>query len=261
VLRFALLRKGPALERRALPRDWWTPVGRAVITLVLVAIAPGSASLPSVGAAAARPVQSAPTIGPETEAPQVEVGATVRVDVVVHDVVDLNAADVRVAFDPTLLAVVDADPGTDGIQVELLDGFLKPDFVLANSADNETGVVRHAATQLNPSPPATGSGALARITLRALRSGTSSLSIQTQKLVHPSGDPIAMEVRSIVLIIGVGGPTRTPPPTATETPPPTPSPPGTPPPTATVTAEATFDATPGPERHAIYCPFSYKYRK
>jgi len=238
------------------------PIGRAVIGLVLVAITPGSASLPTVGAAAAaRPAQAVPTIGPEPEAPQVEVGGTVRVDVVVRDVTDLNAADVRVAFDPTLLAVVDADPRTDGIQVELLDGFLKPDFVLANAVDNETGLVRHAATQLNPSPPATGSGALARITFRALSAGTSSLAIQTQKLVHPSGDPIAMELRAAVLIIGAGGPTRTPPPTATETPPPTPSPPGTPPPTATATTEATLDATAGPERHAIHIPFTHKFRR
>ncbi|MEO8084214.1 MAG: cohesin domain-containing protein [Ardenticatenales bacterium] len=237
----------PPVER---PRGSWpAPLVRLALPIALALFGSG------LGVAA----QGGPAVGPVADRGAIAVGDRVRVSLQVRDIAALNAVDIRVAFDPTVLQVVDADPATDGVQVELLDTFLKPDFVLGNAADNALGQVWVAATQLNPSPPVTGTGSLAVITLIGSAPGTSGVTVYARKLVHPSGDPIAVDVFEASIVVGAGGPTRTPPPTATETPPPTPSPPGTPPPTATVTTEATLDATVSPVRHAIYCPFSYKY--
>ena len=43
---------------------------------------------------------------------------TIPVEVRVNDVTDLYAVDVKVAFDPSVLEVVDADPAKPGIQVQ-----------------------------------------------------------------------------------------------------------------------------------------------
>lgn len=215
--------------------------------------------------------QTAASVGPVAEQGTIGVGDRVNVAMQVRDVTDLNAADIRVAFDPTVLQVVDADPATDGVQVELLNAFLKPDFVLGNSADNALGIVWMASTQLNPSAPASGTGNLARIAFRGLTPGTSGIMVHAHKLVRPSGDPIPMEVFEASIVVGEGGPSRTPPPTITATTIATPSPPGTEtaetgtlvPPTVQPTAPPTVErtATLPAVTHTVYCPFTYRYRR
>ena len=54
---------------------------------------------------------------------------TIPVEVRVNDVIDLYGVDVKVAFDPDVLEVVDANPAKPGIQVQD-GGFLSPDFVV-----------------------------------------------------------------------------------------------------------------------------------
>ena len=49
---------------------------------------------------------------------EVRVGATTVVSVRIENVTDLYAVDLYLAFDPSVLEVVDADPETEGVQIE-----------------------------------------------------------------------------------------------------------------------------------------------
>lgn len=122
-------------------------------------------------------------------------GGTVNVDIYVEDVVNLWAADVRIAFDETVVQVVDADPAPNatGIQIQPLDTFLSPDFTVRKGVyelDGQT-IIWYATTQVNdpsnPKQPATGSGPLAKITFQALQAGQFTLPIIYQKIVSRDG--------------------------------------------------------------------------
>ncbi len=212
---------------------------------------------------------------------EVAAGQTVDVAVEVVDVQDLYGADVALAFDPAVVEVVDADPTLDGIQVG--HGlFLDPGFVLYNLADNQAGTARMAITQMNPSLPKSGTGALIVVTLRGKQAGASTpLTLTRSQLARRDGVEIPSAPASGQLEVvpdttpgptntpiptqgaGTPLPTRTPrptaeptavPPTATDLPP-TDLPTGTPTPTATAappppSAAATQPASPQPSPEA-----------
>lgn len=108
---------------------------------------------------------------------------TLDVFIRINDVEGLYGADVLLTFDPEILAV-------DGLQE--LDDFLKPPFFIPrNEFNNTAGTVRLALTQLNPTPPATGSGNFARITFRAKGDGSNSpLQFSFAQLAGLGGAPI-----------------------------------------------------------------------
>jgi hypothetical protein len=123
----------------------------------------------------------------EPAAITVPVGLVVSLDLYVQDVGDLYGADVRLSFDPAVVKVVDADQSAAGVQIQPLSGFLKPDFVVRKVADNISGTIWYAATQVNPTLPVTGSGSLARVTLLPQATGAFSMPFTYQKLVRRNG--------------------------------------------------------------------------
>jgi hypothetical protein len=103
------------------------------------------------------------------------VGETVELDITVQDVTDLYAAQVQLAFDPSVVQVRDADPrpSSPGVQIRPGD-FLDPrQYVLVNEADNATGEIDFAVTQLYPAEARSGSGVLATVVFEAVGQGTS----------------------------------------------------------------------------------------
>ncbi|MFQ5341204.1 MAG: VWA domain-containing protein [Anaerolineae bacterium] len=120
---------------------------------------------------------------------QVAVGETVNMDVRIEDATSLWGARVYLTFDPTILEVVDADTGTEGVQIARGD-FIDPregrSWALVNQADNAAGTVEYASVLLNnarnPTPPASGSGVLARITFRGLAQGSSPVAFSSQNV-------------------------------------------------------------------------------
>jgi hypothetical protein len=122
------------------------------------------------------------------------VGGQIQVEIRIVDVQDLYGADVKLAFDPALLQVVDADPNIPGVQITPRDDLLSPDFVIKNEADNQAGTVWYAVTQLNPTPPASGTGALFSFTFSVVGSGTANLSLE-QQLATRTGAIIPAEGR------------------------------------------------------------------
>ena len=122
----------------------------------------------------------------------VQIGESVVTDIYVADITNLYGADVRVSFNSALMEVVDANLTLPGVQVTLgplLTGGQY--FAIRNEADNNAGVVWVALTQLNPTPPVTGSGALARITWRALCAGVSPVVFASVDLADRNGVQIA----------------------------------------------------------------------
>jgi len=181
---------------------------------------------------------------------QVRTGGSVTLDIVVADVQDLYGLDVRLAFDPTQVEVLDADPEKEGVQIQPGD-FLYPDFMVRNQADNQAGTIWFAINQLNPHEAVSGTGAVASITFRGKAAGTSSLSFTYHLLGTRQGEPIEAVTQDGQITVegGAAAPTWTPSPLPTETKaetkvPPTetpvpPAPTDTPLPTATLPPDAT----------------------
>lgn len=141
-------------------------------------------------------------------------GQPLAVELYVDNVVDLWAADVSLSFDTTMVRVIDADQNpNNGVQIEILDDFLSPDFLLRQNADNETGTIRYAATQVaSPNPgegsrPVSGSGALARVTFQPLQAGTSTMPFTDIEIVRRTGAEIeATAVDCQITFIAVDDP-------------------------------------------------------
>ena len=136
------------------------------------------------------PRSEAATVRCDPSTLNASVGTTVSVTIFVQDVVDLYGLDVRLAFDPAYAQVVDSDPTASGVQIQPLSGFLSPDFVVRRSADNTTGLIRYAATQVSPSQPVSGSGAVARIDLRGTQPGIITVPITQVELARSDGSTI-----------------------------------------------------------------------
>lgn len=145
------------------------------------------------------------------------VGQTFVVNMYLQDVANLYAVDIHLSFDPSILEVQDVNPDIPGIQIQPLESLLVPGFVIkrkaCNAPDpsdpdcNEGGLAWYAASQLNPSPPVTGSGPLAAITFKALKAGVSPLEISYHQLSDSTGTPIpstylhgAVDVADVALV-------------------------------------------------------------
>ncbi len=106
------------------------------------------------------------------------------VDVIADNVTDMYGAEFELKFDPAVLSVQDAKPDQPGIQIEA--GTLLPvdqGFIVANKVNQAEGSIIFALTLLNPAPPATGSGSLARVTFNVLTTAPSLINVERSKLV------------------------------------------------------------------------------
>jgi len=208
-------------------------------------------------------------VQPSTQ--QLNVGAVATIEIQIANVADLAGADVELRFNPAVLQVQDANPATEGVQIQP-GTFLQPDFVVTNEADNTTGVIRYILTQVAGTPPAAGAGTLATVNFQAVTPGISDLpfTISTlsssvpaaipvtaqggqiivtqpgQPTIEPTAGPTA-EPTTGVTVVPTQAPTATatlvPPPLPTATPtaiPPTPAPTPTLPPLAKIPPGATL---------------------
>ena len=128
-------------------------------------------------------------------------GTSITIDMYIENVVDLYAADERLAFDATGLQVEDANNyPDDGVQIEPLDDLMKPDYVIKKDADNSEGTIWYAATQVSPTMQVTGSGSIARITFDAIRAGTYTLPVTYAKLSDRHGVEITSTTQDCRII-------------------------------------------------------------
>jgi len=132
------------------------------------------------GAAPLTPATQMPLVHLSPALIVVPVGETACVDLQVQDVQDLFGFSTDIAFDPSRLAVVDADAGDAGIQIAV-GPFLQPatpgNWYVINSADNARGLIRFAVTLFPPETGHSGSGTLATICFRGLNRGHSAITL------------------------------------------------------------------------------------
>ncbi len=128
-----------------------------------------------------------------------EVGEEAWIALRIEDVRELYGAQVRVAFNPSLIEVVDATPG-GGINIEPGD-MPYPDYVAVNRADNARGEIVYAVTQIAPRPPISGNGVLARMRVRAKGSGSTVLVFTEHLLASLEAHEIANSTETCMLRI------------------------------------------------------------
>jgi hypothetical protein len=172
----------------------------------------------SASPVAARPMSSgedpSAVVGLQASSATVTGCGVTRVEIWAKNITNLYGVDVRFAFDPSVLQVVDADPVSPGTQIAPLSGFLQPDFVarkvacnIADASDPNcptAGLVWYAATQTAPNPPVSGSGALAAIDFVGHSAGLSAL-----KIIH--SEPVDIAGRIIPASLEYSQLTVTPP--------------------------------------------------
>jgi len=121
------------------------------------------------------------------------IGDTFEVQVWVENVSDLYGADVQLSFDPGKLEVVDVNPSTITVEITPRSELLYPDLTVKKEADNSNGKVWYAAAQLNPRPPASGSGPLCSFYVNVLSAGQADIKVDYSKLSDKNGIEIPAE--------------------------------------------------------------------
>lgn len=99
--------------------------------------------------------------------------------VLLNNAASIEGLDLRISFDPSLLAVVDANSTKDGIQIS--SGAFFNGLQAINQADNSSGSIHYVAAQGDPG--VSGTGEIARISIKALQNGTATLKIDSAGLV------------------------------------------------------------------------------
>ena len=160
-------------------------------------------------------------IAPATQ--QVTAGDVVTADIVISQVANLYGVSIALSFDPSLLAVDDANAGFPDMQI--VPGPLFPpapdSITVQNSAHNGTGNITYSVSLLSPSPPFTGTEILASIRFIGLAPGTSAIAITSVDLADLNGGALARSTRSGAIIVNpvpTATPTNTPSATPTSTP-------------------------------------------
>jgi hypothetical protein len=210
-------------------------------------------------ALAAVPVQAAgPTVSVGAGALSLAPGQTLPATITIAEVENLYGFELELKFDPAVVQVVDADPSAPGVQL-LAGDFLAPDLVVRNAADNAAGVIQYAVTQLNPSEPRSGSGALFIVTLKGTTAGRSGrIEVASALFANRDGEPIPVAVRPAEVAVGATAtaqasrePTATSAPTSTPSPEPqAPSVTPSPPPALSATPSPRPSSTPRPSATA-----------
>ncbi|QLQ06883.1 MAG: hypothetical protein HZY76_13105 [Anaerolineae bacterium] len=139
-----------------------------------------------------------PLVRCEPTAVSANVGDTVTIDLYIQDVSNLYGLDFRVSYNPTIGQVVDQNMYIPGTQIQPLYSWTVPGFIikqdtyLPSDIPPNCGVhcIWLAFTQLNPTPPANGSGPVARVTFLGLQPGTFPMNWINTALSAPGGIPI-----------------------------------------------------------------------
>jgi hypothetical protein len=145
--------------------------------------------------------QSQATVKLVPSTAKIDRGQTVAVALRVEGVRNLYGAQADFHFDPSRLAVQDADPEAEGLQ-STLGSFLSPDFVVVNEADNEAGTLRLAFTQIAPNPPVEGNGDLATVTFEGIGSGEATLTWEKVILADMDGQEIEARLEGTKIQVG-----------------------------------------------------------
>ncbi len=124
---------------------------------------------------------------------------------VLENAQEVYGLSVKASFDPAVVEVVDADPVQAGLQMTP-GPFLKPDFLVLNTADNQTGALEFVVTQTNPSPPVSGTGVVLAIQFRGKSPATQSpFTITAVDIVNRQGTKLSVESQNGAFEVAASG--------------------------------------------------------
>jgi len=125
-----------------------------------------------------------------------------RVDVVLSDIVNLYGVEIHLAYDPSLVEIVDADPDMPGVQITPGRDFGGgTGFIALNRVDITEGTIDFAATRLNPAPPLYGRAVVASFALRPVKAGTMDVAFSQALLADRNGNPMRVGDRGTNLTV------------------------------------------------------------
>jgi hypothetical protein len=173
---------------------------------------------PTAAAVTPQPTETPVISGPlvlrmePTVIPDMVVGETRQVQIVLENVDGITEIEIHVRFEPRYINIADADPTTDGIQIQPGE-IPQPAQVLENEVKNDAGfLVYHVAQE--PGSSARGSGIVATFTVQAMNEGGSPLSFTIAKWKGVAGEQMPdLDGNDGMVIIGLSDAT---PETATE---------------------------------------------
>ena len=132
---------------------------------------------------------------------QIGEGQVETVKIILENAQGVYGVDYQLTFDPNVVEVVDSDPDRDGIQM-IPGDFIKPDFIVINLADNAAGTLHYVAAQVNPTPPAVGTGVILLVQFRGkILGGQSNLTITSAQIADQHGNKMPNEDQSGDLVI------------------------------------------------------------
>lgn len=143
-------------------------------------------------------------VHPDPLAVGIRSGQTQEISLRVENVKNMYGIEFQLQFDPKVVQVQDADPSKDGTQVAVGD-WLSKGFVAANQVDNAKGTITFAATLLNPAPPLSGDGTVAKISFHAKADGTSPLKISKAVLATRDATEIKSEAQDGTIGVSSSG--------------------------------------------------------
>jgi len=130
---------------------------------------------------------------PKASLVAVEAGSDLVVELKVNEAVELYGAELEMSFDPSVLAVRDADLSRAGVQIENGEMFsAEESFVVQNSVDNAKGIVRYAVTLLRPAQPVSGDGVIVRIRFRAQSDKKTIISLRKLGLYSKANESVQL---------------------------------------------------------------------
>ena len=132
----------------------------------------------------------------------IQVGEQTTLFIEVLDVTDLYGYQLDLYFDAEVVQL--SGFVKDGVEGMILGDFLSPDFVVSNEIDNAFGVVYLALTQVNPTPPRSGSGELARATVLGISAGISEFSFESAILADSNGNSLERRLQNCTLSVVEG---------------------------------------------------------
>ena len=125
-----------------------------------------------------------------------QAGDVFAVDVRIDRVIALYGVDVRLAFDPSKLRVVEpaVTPRTDLLS--------PPWMILFNQVDNSAGAIVYVGFMVNPQVPVSGSGAICSFHFQVLAAGTTEVVISEQTLSDINGELIPATTAGALYRVG-----------------------------------------------------------
>lgn len=149
---------------------------KRVLLIVAVLVLTASGVFTALAAAAA-------TLSVSPSVVSAGVGTNTSVQLEIASLENVQGADVRFSFDPSVIQVVDADGVAAGVQVSPGD-CPAPDFVILNTVDNTAGTGRYAAVEFITNCTA---GDVFSITISCIAGGSSPITITEAEVSDPNG--------------------------------------------------------------------------